>query len=189
MRSNIAKVLVKHNEKHHLRGELLPEERQVYWVRVVTAFLRAGYTIGLPKSAWRECLPSHILKNYCWLCFFYPQGWREQNLPRDIRKECIYYLRWHHSPWESFGCTALLMDDDFSLQRRPVRVQMLSKSLTEEEIDRELLTVLSVIYRIHPYNLLVAVRDRESTNSVEMQTSSWISLFSHSTKSRLWRWK
>lgn len=123
---------------------------------------------------------------------------------------------------EALAVLLRFMDDDFSLQQRQVRVQMLSKSLTGEEIARELLTVLSVTYSIHPSNLLAAMRDRASTNNVAMQTltiiypnvvdigcfshtidhvgrkfntpvlseftSSWISLFSHSPKSRL-RWK
>ena len=37
---------------------------------------------------------------------------------------------------------------------------MLAKSLSGEEIARELITMLSVTYRIHPENLLGAMRDR-----------------------------
>ena len=111
---------------------------------------------------------------------------------------------------------------DWSLQQRLVRIQMLSKSLTGEEIARELISVLSVTYGIHSNNLLAAMRDRTSTNNVAMQTlkivypsivdigcfshtidhvgshfdtptlndfiTLWISLFSHSPKTRL-LWK
>ena len=114
------------------------------------------------------------------------------------------------------------VNDDFSIQQRLVRMQMLAKSLSGEEIARELITVLSVTYRIHPDNLLGAMRDRASTNNVAMRTllivypkvvdigcfshtndhvgghfktpilsdftTSWISLFSHSPKTRL-LWK
>ena len=49
-------------------------------------------------------------------------------------------------------------------------MQMLTKSLTGEEIARELITMLSITYSIHPDNLLGTMRDRASTNSVAMQT-------------------
>ena len=71
---------------------------------------------------------------------------------------------------EALAVLLRFMDDDFSLQQRLVIVQMLLKSLTGEEIDRELLTVLSVTYSVHPSNLLAAMRDRASTNNVAMQT-------------------
>ena len=71
---------------------------------------------------------------------------------------------------EALAVLLRFMDDDFSLEQRLVRVQMLSKSLTGEEIARELITVLSVTYSIHPSNLLAAMRDRASTNNVAMRT-------------------
>ena len=110
------------------------------------------------------------------------------------------------------------VNDDFSIQQRLGRLQMLTKSLTGEEIA----TVLSVTYSIHQNNCLGAMRGRASTNSVAMRTLmivypkvvdfrcfshtidnvgscfktpvltdftfSWISLFSHSPKTRL-LWK
>ena len=41
-KQNIAMALMKYSEKEHLRGDTLPEEQQVYRIKVVTAFLRAG---------------------------------------------------------------------------------------------------------------------------------------------------
>lgn len=112
--------------------------------------------------------------------------------------------------------------DDWEIKQRLVRVQMLSKSLTGEEIARELISILSVTYGIQSGFVLGAMRDRASTNNVAMQTfkivypslvdigcfshtidhvgghfktptlndfiSSWITLFSHSPKTRL-LWK
>lgn len=123
---------------------------------------------------------------------------------------------------EALAIVLRFVNDDFSIQQRLVRMQMLAKSLSGEEIARELITVLSVTYRIHPDNLLGAMRDRASTNNVAMRTllivypkvvdigcfshtidhvgghfktlilsaftTSWISLFSHSPKTRL-LWK
>ena len=123
---------------------------------------------------------------------------------------------------EALAIVVRFVNDDLSIHQRLVRLQMLTKSLTGEEIARELITALSVSYSIHPSNLLGAMRDRASTNNVAMRTlmivypkvvdigcfshtidhvggyfktpvltdftSFWISLFSHSPKTRL-LWK
>lgn len=120
---------------------------------------------------------------------------------------------------EALAIVVRFVNDDLSIHQRLVRLQMLIKSLTGEEIARELITALSVSYSIHPSNLLGAMRDRASTNNVAMRslmivypkvvdigcfshtidhvggyfktpvltdfTSLWISLFSHSPKTRL----
>ena len=51
-----------------------------------------------------------------------------------------------------------------------IRLQLLAKSLTGEEIARELITVLSVGYGINPNLLLSAMRDGASSNNVAMRT-------------------
>ena len=51
-----------------------------------------------------------------------------------------------------------------------VRVQLLTKSLTGEEIARELISTLSTNYGVQPMRLLGAMRDQASTNNVAMQT-------------------
>ena len=43
---DIAMALMKYNEKEHLSGETLPEEQQVYRIKVVMAFLRAGIPLS-----------------------------------------------------------------------------------------------------------------------------------------------
>ena len=47
---------------------------------------------------------------------------------------------------------------------------MLSKSLTGEEVARELISVVSVNYGISSGYILGAMRDRAPTNNVAMQT-------------------
>ena len=62
------------------------------------------------------------------------------------------------------------MGEKWSLKQRLIRVQMLSKSFTGEEIASELINVISVTYGIHSKYLLGAMRDRASTNNVAMRT-------------------
>ena len=72
---------------------------------------------------------------------------------------------------EALAIVLWFVNDDFFEQQRVVRKQMLAKSLSGEEIARELIRiVLSVTYHIHPDNLLGAMRDRASTNNTAMRT-------------------
>ena len=63
-----------------------------------------------------------------------------------------------------------VISEDFQVIQRLVRLQLLEKSLTGEEIARELVTVLSVGYAINPTLVLCAMRDGASTNNVAMRT-------------------
>ena len=55
-------------------------------------------------------------------------------------------------------------------EQRLVRIQLLSKSMTGEEIARELINVLSVTYSIGSDQLIAAMRDRAAVNNVAMRT-------------------
>ena len=111
------------------------------------------------------------------------------------------------------------MDDGWKINQRLIRLQMVVKSLTGEELARELISVLSVNYGIATQHLLAAMKDRASVNEVAVRTlkivypsllsvgcfshtidrvgeqfctphlsefiTSWISLFSHSPKTRI----
>ena len=70
---DIAKVLIKYNEEVHLEGETLPVEQQVYRVKVVCAFLRAG-------------VPLHKVTSF--------RGILEENALRCV--EHIHDLIYHH---------------------------------------------------------------------------------------------
>ena len=56
-----------------------------------------------------------------------------------------------------------------TIHQRLVRVQLLTKSMTGEEVARELLSVLSTEYGIASSNLLAANRDRASVNTVAIR--------------------
>ena len=60
--------------------------------------------------------------------------------------------------------------DDFMIKQRLVRFLTLTKSLTGEEIARELINVLSVEYGITSERVLASMRDRASANGVAMRT-------------------
>ena len=57
----------------------------------------------------------------------------------------------------------------WTLEQRLVRIQLLSKSMTGEEIARELIHVLSANYAIRQDQLIAAMRDRAAVNGVAMR--------------------
>ena len=220
---NIADMLIQHNAETHLRGETLPERQQVYRIKVVTAFLKAGVPLCKIES-FRELLEENAyrLTNRRNMHDYVPFILKdeENRIRQEIEgKQLSIIFDGTLRLGEALAIVVCFVNDDLSIHQRLVRLQMLTKSLTGEEIARELITVLSVSYGIHPNNLLGAMRDRASTNNVAMRTlmivypkvvdigcfshtidhvggyfktpvlndftSSWISLFSHSPKTRL----
>ena len=171
---HIADVLVQHNNETHLRGETLPEQQQVYHIKVVTSFLKAG----VPRSkieSFRELLEENAYRlTDCQNMHDYVPfilKYEESPICQEIEgKQLSIVFDGTSRLEEALAIVVRFVNDDFSIQQRLVRLQMLTKSLTGEEIARELITVLSVTYSIHPNNLLGAMRDRASTNSVAMRT-------------------
>ena len=62
------------------------------------------------------------------------------------------------------------VSDDFVIHQRLIRLQLLAKSLTGEEIARQLISVLQVEYGIGPATLVDSMYDRTSTNFMAMST-------------------
>lgn len=111
---------------------------------------------------------------------------------------------------------------DWQIKQKVGRLMLLAKSMTGEEVARQIITVLSTEMEVPSHLLAAAMRDRASVNTVAMRTvsilynqvmdiscfshtldlvrehmktpilddfiKSWVSLYSHSPKSRLlWR--
>ena len=55
---------------------------------------------------------------------------------------------------------------------------MLQKSLTGEEIAREVISTLSVEYHVSPTSLLACIRDSAATNDVPLRTLKVLVLYS-----------
>ena len=56
------------------------------------------------------------------------------------------------------------------MQQRLLQVRMIAKSMTGEELARELISVLSINYSASPNTLLATMRDRASVNNVALRT-------------------
>ena len=223
---DIAESLRKYNNDVHSRGESLPKEQQVYRIKVVSTFLKAGVPLSKMDS-FRDLLEENAFRltdrrnMQDYVPFILKE--EEARIRSEISGQQLSVIFDGTSRLgEALAVIFRFVDSDWKVQQRLVRMQMLSKSLAGEEIARELITVLSVNYSVRPDHLLAAMRDRASTNNVAMHTlkivypvvvdigcfshtidhvgshfstptlndfiSLWISLFSHSPKTRL-LWK
>ena len=71
---------------------------------------------------------------------------------------------------EALAILVRFVNNSWIIEQRLLAIQLLSKSLTGEEIVHELVQILSVSYGISSDYLVAAMRDRASVNSVAMKT-------------------
>ena len=225
---DIAEDLRKYNEEMHPRGETLPEEQQIYCVKVVSSFLKAGIPLSKIESL-RDLLEENAFRltdrrnMHDYIPFILKE--EETRVHSEIHGQQLSVVFDGTTRFgEALAVVLRFVGSDWCVYQRLVRVQILSKSLAGEEIARELINVLSVTYGIRSNKLLAAMRDRASTNNVVMHTlkivyplvvdigcfshtidhvgsrfktptlsefiTAWVTLFSHSPKTRLvWKSK
>ena len=82
----------------------------------------------------------------------------------------VCYFRWHHSPWRGYGILVRFVDSEFSIQQQLVSMQLIAKSMSGEEIARELISTLSVDFSVPSNLLLAAMQDRAARNNVAIRT-------------------
>ena len=164
-----------YNDENHPRGETLPESQQVYRVKVVMAFPKAGMPLSKIES-FRSILEENSFRltdrrsMHDYVPFVLKE--EENRIRSEIsgRKLSVIFDGTSRLG-EALAIVLRFISDDWRVHHRIVRVQMLSKSLTGEEIASELISVLSTAYSIHRKHLIGAMRDRASTtNGVAMQT-------------------
>ena len=171
---DISVALQAHNEKTHQEGESLPISQQVYRVKVVTAFLQAGIPINkvncfrqlLEENAYRLTDRSHMANL---IAFIVEQ--EKHLVKQEIGSRSVSVIFDGTTRLgEAMVVVIRFIDEKWKLQQRLVNIQMLSKSMTGEEIARELINSLSVCYGISSNRLIAAMRDRASVNGVALRT-------------------
>ena len=75
---------------------------------------------------------------------------------------------------EALAIVVRFVGDEWTLEHRLIRMKMLSKSMTGEQLAREVLTVVSTTYGIKSEQILATMRDRSSVNNSAMNTISII---------------
>ena len=171
---DIAIALATYSKEVHNKWETLPMDMQVYRVNVVSAFLRAGIPLSeldlfrdiLEENAYRLCNRRHMSD----LIPFVLQQ-EQAKIKEEIEGQNVAIIFDDTTRLgEALAIVLRVISGEFQVIQHLVSLQLLQKSLTGEEIARELITVLSVCYGINPTLVLCAMRDGASTNNVAMRT-------------------
>ena len=164
----------KYNEQVHGRGETLPEQQQVFRVKVVKTFLQAGVPLGKVdqfRALFEETGYRLTDKRFLFdLIPFILEDEKARN-KQSIQGQylSVIFDGTSHSG-EALAILVRFVNNSWIIEQRLLAIQLLSKSLTGEEIAHELVQILSVSYGISSDYLVAAMRDRASVNSVAMKT-------------------
>ena len=172
--TDIAQFLRKYNEDVHGRGETLPEQQQVFRVKVVKTFLQAGVPLSKIEH-FRDLFEEtgYRLTNKRFLFDSVPFILEQERMRiKDSIKGqflSVIFDGTSHSG-EALAILVRFVNDSWIIKQELLAIQLLSKSLTGEEVAHEMIQVLSVSYSIPSDHLIAAMRDRASVNSVAMRT-------------------
>ena len=171
---DIAKSLETYDAEVHTRGETIPEDHRVYCVKTLMAFLRAGVPLNKIQH-FRPILEEHAYslggrRALSDLIPFVLQNERDK-LKKEIegRDVSIVFDGTTHMG-EAMAVVLRYVDSDWQIQQRLARLMLLAKSMTGEEVARDLIVVLSTSLAITPNRLVAAMRDRAAVNGAAMRT-------------------
>ena len=163
---DLAETLQKSNDDVHLRGETLPQTQQVFRVKVLKSFLQAGIPLNkigplgdlLEEGGYRLCDRRFL---YDLIPFVVKE--EEMQIKDEIKNKHVGVI----FDGTTHTCEALaiilrFISDSFTIEQKLVRIQLLAKSLTGEEITRELTSVLSTSLGITSQFVVATMRDRVS---------------------------
>ena len=171
----ICDTLKVYDKSIHPVGETLPDSVRVRRVKVVMALLKAGVPLA-KVDCFRELLEenSTALTSATNLRKLVPFILHEemQKIKGEIdgRPVSIIFDGTTHV-CEAMVIVLRFIDEKWKIQQRVCRLMLLTKSMSGEEVARQLVTVLST----DPSSLVIATaRDRASVNNVAMRTVSVI---------------
>ena len=153
-------------QQKNARGETLPEEQQIF-LRAAVPLSKVGlFRSLLEETAFRHTDRRHLM-DYVSLILQQEQGTIRQEI---LGKYVSVIFDGTSCLGEALAVVVRFISNDFTIEQRLVKLQMLAKSMKGEEIASELISVLSVSYGIGSGFLLAAVRDRASVNNVALTT-------------------
>ena len=171
---DIANKLKDYNKDTHVVGENIAENTQVFHVKVVSAFLRARVPLN-KLEVFREIFEEtgyrltdrrnlHDL-----IPFIHKQEFKK--IREEISgKHVSVVFDGTTRLGEALAIVIRYVDSGWKIMQWLVRLQMLAKSVTGEELARELISVLSVNYGISTQLLLAAMKDRAAVNETAVRT-------------------
>ena len=155
-------------------GETLPEQHHLYHIKVVRTFFLAGVPLN-KLSVFRELLKKmriacQIGGHMSDLIPFILQQEKEQ-IKKEISGKAISAVFDGTSRLgEVFVIVVRFVDSDWCVQQRMIRLQLLVKTMTGDEIARQIINTLSVEYAIQSQQVMGMIHDCASTNNVAMPT-------------------
>ena len=176
---SISDMLTKYDQEVHPVGECLPSSVRIYRVKTVTAFLKNG--VPLSKiDGFRQ-----YLEENGGFSLSGSQHLRELIPPilSEERKRIGQLIAKKHVSLIFDGTTHVaealvvllrFVDAEWNIKQFVVRLMLLAKSLTGEEVARQIISTLSTELCIPSELLVAAMRDRASVNDVAMRTVSII---------------
>jgi len=150
--TDIAQFLRKYNEDVHGRGETLPEQQQVFRVKVVKTFLQAGVPLSKIEH-FRDLFEEtgYRLTNKRFLFDSVPFILEQERMRiKDSIKGQFLSVIFHGTSHSGKALAILVrfVNDSWIIKQELLAIQLLSKSLTGEEVAHEMIQVLSVSYSI-----------------------------------------
>ena len=150
-------------------------EHQVHRVKVVECFLRAAVTLSKIQY-FRQLLEEtgYRLTDRHHMSDLIPVVLKQEKsrIQSEISEQDVSVIFDSTSRLgEALAIVLCFVTSEWTIEQCLIRVELLSKSLKEEEIARELIHTLSTEYSIGTNNLLAAIRDQVSSNGVAMKNS------------------
>ena len=171
---DIAKHLEEHDVLTHPVGETLPMEQRVYRLKVVKTFLRAAVPLS-KVDAFRDLLEeSFRLTDRRHMCDLIPFIITQEKA--DIKAEIVgrpvsvvFDGTTHARLGEAMAIVIRFVDNSFAITQCLIRLQLLTKSMTGEEIARELINTLCRTWHKLSH-ILGCMHDRAACNGIAMRT-------------------
>ena len=171
---DIATSLKAYDETAHPIGETLPMEQRIYRLKVVETFLKAAVPLSklgmfrdiLEQGGVRLTDRSHMSG-----LIPFVRMQEEKDIKQEISEKPISVIFDGTTRLgEALAIVIRFVDNTFTIQQRLIRLQLLAKSMTGEEIARELCNVISAQYGVCSNSLLAAMHDRAACNGVALRT-------------------
>ena len=169
-------------------GEIIAGNMQVFCVEVLSTFLCAGVPLN-KLELFRELFEENGYRltdrrnMYDLIPFI--QKCEFNIISEEIKEKCLSVIFDGTTRLgEALAIVICFVDDRLKINQRLIHLQIVVKSLTGEELAKELMSVLSVNYGIATQHLLAAMKDCASVNEVAVQTlfipvfKCWL-LFTH----------
>ena len=171
---SLVRMLERYNNDVHSVGERLPKSVRVYRLKVLRCFMKAGVPCHkvdcfrdiLEENSLRLSSRSHFAEM---IPIVRPE--EEMKLCKEFDGEDISIV----FDGTKHVCEAMVIvvrffDQDWCIQQQVVRMMLLVKSLTEEEVARQLIVTLSTELGIVDGRLVAAMHDRAAVVGVAIRT-------------------